>query len=283
MVHDVYEHAQEKLPPSFDEEEFQECQEFNTDKHMEPPTDDLLDFITIQDHSDDQLDQVLQTYQAYQQTQSETETSHRQMNARITYHVAQANQAKHGSLVDRGANGGLAGSDVRVLSISSRKCTVTGIDNHEIPGLEFVQCASLVQTNHGMVNLIMNEYAYYGRGHMHSSGQIERYTNIVDDKSVQVGGQQRIVTIDGHSMPLICKGKLMYLELQGIPTDKDLQTYPLFILKVLMNGIHPYWTMNTLKTMGSLIGPLTQNTFNLIPILMNLVIMSIDHCPFLTY
>ena len=28
--------------------------------------------ITSQEHSDDQLDQVLQTYQAYQETQSET-------------------------------------------------------------------------------------------------------------------------------------------------------------------------------------------------------------------
>ena len=131
---------------------------------MERPTDNLLDFITSQEHSDDQLDQVLQTYQAYQQTQSETETPHRQMNAHITYHVAQANQAKHGSLVDRGANGGLAGSDVKVLSTSSRKCTVTGIDNHEIPGLDLGQCAALVQTNCGMVSLIMNEYAYYRRG-----------------------------------------------------------------------------------------------------------------------
>ena len=165
LIHDVYEHAQEKLPPSIDEEEFQECQQFNTDKDLEPPTDDLLDFITSQEHSDDQLDQVLQIYQAHQQTQSETETPHRQMNAHIIHHVAQANQAKHGSLVDRGANGGLAGSDVRVLSTSSRKCTVTGIDNHEIPGLDFVQCAALVQTNHGMVNLVMNEYAYYGRDH----------------------------------------------------------------------------------------------------------------------
>ena len=120
----------------------------------------------------------------------------------------------------------MAGSDVRVLSTSSRRCTVTGIDNHEIPGLDLVQCAALVQTNHGIVNLIMNEYAYYGRGHsIHSSGQIEWYTNIMDDKSVQVGGQQKIVTIDGYSMPLICKGGLMYLELQGIPTDKDFQTY----------------------------------------------------------
>ena len=178
LIHDVYEHAQVKLLPSIDEEEFQECQVFNTDTDLESPTDDLLDF-TSQEHSDDQLDQVIHTYQAYQQTQSETETPHRQMNAHITYHVAQANQAKHGSSVDRGANGGLAGSDVRVLSTSSRKCTATGIDNHEIPGLDLVQCAALVQTNHGMVNLIMNEYAYYGRGHsIHSSGQIEWYTNI---------------------------------------------------------------------------------------------------------
>ena len=166
-----------------------------------------MDFITSQDHSYDQLEQVLQTYQAYQQSQSETETSPRQMNSHITYHVAQAQQAKHGSLVNRGANGGLAGSDVRILSTSPRKCTVTGIDNHEIPGLDLVQCAALVQTNHLIEHLIMNEYAYYGRGHsIHSSGQIEWYTNTVDDKSVQVGCQERIVTIDGYSMPLVCKG-----------------------------------------------------------------------------
>ena len=227
LMHNVYEHTQEELPPSIDEEEFQECKQFNTDKDLEPPTDDILEFITSQHHSDDQLDQGLQTYQAYQQSQSETETPPRQINAHITYHVAQAKQAKHGSLVDRGANGGLAGSGVRILSTSPRKCTVTGIDNHEITGLDLVQCSALVQTNHGMVNLIMNEYGYYGTGHsIHSSGLIEWYTNIVYDKSVQVGGQQRIVTIDGYSMPLVCKGGLMYLRLQGIPTDQDLQNYP---------------------------------------------------------
>ena len=151
----------------------------------------------------------------------------RQLNAHITYHVAQANKAKHGSLADRGANGGLAGSDVRVLSISPSKCTVTGIDNHEIPGLDLVQCGALFDTNHGIVNLIMNEHAYYGRGHsIHSSGQIEWYTNTVDDKSVQVGGQQIIITIDGYSVPLVCKGGLMYLELLGNTMDKDLHTYP---------------------------------------------------------
>ena len=56
MIHDVHEHAQDKLPPFIDEEDIQECQEINTDKDMEPPTDDLLDFISNQEHSDDQLD-----------------------------------------------------------------------------------------------------------------------------------------------------------------------------------------------------------------------------------
>ena len=102
-------------------------------------------------------------------------TPERSINHHFTYHISQASQAKHGSLVDRGANGGLAGSDARILSRSSRKCTVTRIDSHELQCLDVIQCAALVETNHGIVNLIMNEYAFYGKGHsIHSSGQIDR-------------------------------------------------------------------------------------------------------------
>ena len=58
----------------------------------------------------------------------------------------------------------------------------------------------------------------------------------------------------------------------------------LFILQVHMNGIHLFWIMNILKTMDNLIRQLIPTkTFNLTQILMNLVTMSIDHCPFLTY
>ena len=87
LMRNVYEHAQEELPPSIDEEDFQECQQFNTDQDLEPPTDDIWEFITSQRHSEDQLGQVLQTHQAYQQSQSVTEPPPRQMNAHITYHV----------------------------------------------------------------------------------------------------------------------------------------------------------------------------------------------------
>ena len=74
-------------------------------------------------------------------------------------------QAQHCSSADRGANGGLTGSGARVLSKSSWKCTVTGIDQHQINGLDTIQTAALVHTNHGYLNLIMNEYAYImGKG-----------------------------------------------------------------------------------------------------------------------
>ena len=196
---------------------------------LDIPDDPMLDFVNSQYHSSEDLDQALQAYQAYQVPcpQDSIMIPERTINHHFTYHVAQASQAKHGSLVDRGANGGLAGSDVRILSRSSRKCTVTGIDSHELQGLDVVQCAALVETNHGIVNLIMNEYACYGRGHtIHSSGQIEWYKNSVDDRSVQVGGKQRICTIDGYAMLLTCRGGLMYLSILGKPADTGLERYP---------------------------------------------------------
>ena len=85
-------------------------------------------------------------------------------------------------------------------------------------------------------------------------------------------------------MSLICKGGLMYLELQGIPTDKDLQTYP----SVHLTSTHE-WDPSVLdyehpennREPDWAIDP--NGNFQFDPILMNLVIISIDHCLFLTY
>ena len=108
---------------------------------LDIPDDQILDFVNSQCHSSEDLDQALQAYQAYQVScpQDPTMTAERSINHHFTYHIAQASQAKHGSLVDRGANGGLAGSDVRICSRSSRKCTVTGIDSHDNRILSKVQ------------------------------------------------------------------------------------------------------------------------------------------------
>ena len=75
-------------------------------------------------------------------------------------------------LVDRGANGGLAGSDMHVIHKTHRKINIQGIDNHEVTGLDVVTDATLLNTSQGKVIGIFNEYAYLGKGSsIHSSGQ----------------------------------------------------------------------------------------------------------------
>ena len=126
---------------------------------------------------------------------------------------------------------------MRILERTGRTVSVTGIDNHELPGLDIVTCAALLHTNHGKVVLIMHEYAYYGRGNtIHSPGQIEWFQNTCDDKSFHVGGKQVINFLDGYSTPLQCRTGLMCMSLLGQPTDADLNTYP----HVLLTGPHEW-------------------------------------------
>ena len=130
-------------------------------------------------------------------------------------------------LVDRGANGGLAGSDMRVIHRTHRKINIQGIDNHEVTGLDVVTAATLLNTSQGKVIGIFNEYAYLGKGSsIHSSGQLEWFKTNVDEKSVKVGGTQLITTLDGYSVPLLIKDGLAYATSLGRPTDQDMHTYP---------------------------------------------------------
>ena len=129
-------------------------------------------------------------------------------------------------LVDHGANGGLAGSDMRVIHKTHRKINIQGIDNHEVTGLDVVTAATLLNTSQGKVIGIFNEYAYLGKGSsIHSSGQLEWFKTNVDEKSVKVGGTQ-LTTLDGYSVPLLIKDGLAYATSLGRPTDQDMDTYP---------------------------------------------------------
>ena len=130
-------------------------------------------------------------------------------------------------LVDRGANGGLAGSDMRVIHRTHRKINIQGIDNHEVTGLDVVTAATLLSTSQEKVIGIFNEYAYLGKGSsIHSSGQLEWFKTNVDEKSVKVGGTQLITTLDGYSVPLFIKDGLAYATSLGRPADQDMDTYP---------------------------------------------------------
>ena len=235
-VSDIADH---ESPPSEDTTHEEQPDPHQFEDAPETEIDPILDYINSQHHQEEDMNNALQAHNVMASpTPDDTpQQSINLVHTHLFYHVAQAKQAQHGSLVDRGDNGGLAGSNVRILSKSSRKCTVTGIDQHQINGLDIVQCAAFLNTNHGFVNLIMNEYEYYGKGHtIHSSGQIEWYKNLVDDKSVKVGGTQCITTLDGYAFPLKCIGGLMYLSILGKPTDEELVKYP----SVHLTSIHEW-------------------------------------------
>ena len=70
---------------------------------LDIPDDPIPDFVNSQCHSSEDLDQALQAYHAYQVPcpQDSTMTPERSINHHFTYHIAQASQAKHGSLIDR--------------------------------------------------------------------------------------------------------------------------------------------------------------------------------------
>ena len=69
-----------------------------------------------------------------------------------------------GALVDRGANGGVAGADARLMRASGRHVDITGIDNHKIKNVAIGTCGGVVDTDQGKVIVILHECAILGKG-----------------------------------------------------------------------------------------------------------------------
>jgi hypothetical protein len=148
-----------------------------------------------------------------------------------TYSVANAKAVKKngGALIDRGANGGLAGSDCRIIATSpDRFVNIEGIDRHQLTNIPIVTCgAYTVSRKHGPVILIFHQFAGMMRGPtIISSGQLEAHMNRVNDRSrkIDVNGQL-ITTNDGYEFPLHVRNGLPYLDLRPY-TDREWDQYP---------------------------------------------------------
>ena len=126
------------------------------------------------------------------------------------------------SLADRGTNGGVAGSYARVIETHlDRKVDIRAIENHEITVIPLVTVGGVTSTIRGEVILIMHQYAYHGENKtIHSSPQIEHSKNIVDDRSIKVGGGQHITTLDNYKIPISIRGTLPCIPLR-LCTDKE--------------------------------------------------------------
>jgi len=146
----------------------------------------------------------------------------------VMYQVSNHNQTKlQLALIDRGANGGVAGSDTRLIDKSLRSVNIQGIDDHMIEGVPIGTVGAVVNTQRGEVIAIMHQYAYTGKGGtIHSSGQLEWCGNDVNDRSIKIeGGKQRLTTPDGYVIPIDIRRGLPYIKMRPF-TDDEFDTLP---------------------------------------------------------
>ena len=105
--------------------------------------------------------------------------------------------------MDRGANGGLAGDDMRKIAMSDRFIDVQGIDNHMVPHLRIGTFGAVVRTKSGShIILIFNQYAYHGHGKsIHSCLQMMDAGVTVDDTSRVLGGEHTPLILEWFGIP----------------------------------------------------------------------------------
>ena len=147
------------------------------------------------------------------------------------YHISSTGctTRKTGSLIDRGANGGLGGDDMRVIEVvTSAKCDVTGITDNAVTDLDIVLGAGLLKSNRGPVVGLFPQYAYLGKGKtIHSCTQMEDWGIMVDEKPRRgkFPGKQRIETPDGYAFAIAIRNGLPYMDM-SYPSDEDMENYP---------------------------------------------------------
>ena len=144
------------------------------------------------------------------------------------YQVSRVNRiTSFGSLVYRGATGGLSGTDVRVICKTDREVDVTGIEYHQMGNLTIVTSGGVVKSNHGDIIVILNQYACAPNGNtINSCIHMEYFNNMVDDKSSNlVGVKQEIEMLDCYRLPLEIRNGLTYLKIRPL-TDHDWSILP---------------------------------------------------------
>ena len=156
-------------------------------------------------------------------------------SARISYQVSRVKISDGLALCDSGANGGMAGSDCRIMEKSTtRSVTVTGVTDGVIdsPLCTASAVVSVMDEDGKMkdVVLIMHQYATKPDGNtIHSKVQLEHMGLVVHDTPAAHGGYQMVITREGYIIPLQVKDGLCYMKMRP-PTDEELSSLPHVIM-----------------------------------------------------
>jgi hypothetical protein len=133
----------------------------------------------------------------------------------LNVHCARQKYNNWRALIDRGANGCIAGSDMTRLLSTGNTIDLSGIVDHTVRNLELVQAGGVTQTPQGDIIIIINQTAWMPDGRtIISTGQLEHFKVRVDERSKHVTGKTpRIITLDGYEIPISTRRGLPYIKL----------------------------------------------------------------------
>ena len=127
------------------------------------------------------------------------------------------------SLMDRGANGCIFGSDVRIVNYYDEYVDLNGIDDHTVRNLQLAEGCAYVMTDHGPCILHIHQGAAMSDGKtILSPGQLESFGCQVFDKAKRITGDDPyFITPCGRRIPMAVKFRLPYCKFRP-PTDAEM-------------------------------------------------------------
>ena len=83
---------------------------------------------------------------------------------KIVYKKTSYDASYSASIVDRGANGGIAGDDVSIVEQLHRSVDIQGINNHQFNNMPIITDSGVVKSQRGDIIVILHQYSYMGKG-----------------------------------------------------------------------------------------------------------------------
>ena len=130
-------------------------------------------------------------------------------------------------LIDRVANGGISGNNSSKIAGAGTYIDLCGVDDHTISNLELVTAGATVESQVGPIIIIVYQYARMTDGKtIHSSGQIEHFKALVNEKSISVTSEVPCIElIEGYRTPLSTINDLACMKMRPF-TKEEWDTLP---------------------------------------------------------
>jgi hypothetical protein len=130
------------------------------------------------------------------------------------------------ALMDGGANGGIDGRDMKLMSYNTDgRCVNIGIaGDHQMTGKRLGTLCAVINTQLGRVLGIFHQYSHVPEQakSIHSRCQFQAHGKQVGDTATIYGGPQYIDTSDGYQLPLSIRSGLPYIN-QSYPNADDMR------------------------------------------------------------